>query len=306
VLPGRWGRILDLAYLGMLANYFAKALAAGLDGEYRGPDAPRINHFKDEFVMPGLAFLVLLTGLFALPGYQAYRMVRDAAKTAEGKLEELAQRGYDRPDLKVAGLDPNEVFLDESGKIVHPKATDPPMVLKRSDGSWVRTEPAWGAIVYIPGNDPKNAAQIDSPPQPDGASSSAGASGDDDEKLNVQLIPKGQAFMLLVLFLVPFLYIPMGLAVASEGETMYQMYNPAYVVGAAVRAGVPYVIIVLVGFGAMFVPAAAAVKFAVAGGTITARAIFLVGYAYTIAVQGYAMGCLARQRPDVLPALLNR
>jgi hypothetical protein len=303
IFPGRWGWILDLAFLGMLANYFAKALAVGLDGEYRSPDPPRINNFNAEFVLPGLAFLGLLVALSALPMYQAFRIGESMQRTWEASAEAGAKRFDERPDVKTEALNPDEVFLDANGQIVHPKGDDRPMILKRSDGRWVRVEPAWGVVVYVPGNDPANAAQLGAPGAGGaGAASEASAS----PPLSASAIPVGQALLFLVLLMLPFFYVPMALAIASAGESVIQIFNPAHVMGAAARGGLAYVAVVMVGWVAMLVPTVFAGKMMLAGGLLAGRAIFLGGLGYTFAVQGYLMGCLARGRPEMLPELVDR
>jgi hypothetical protein len=194
----RYGGLLNLAFVGMLANYFAKALAVGFDDDGRGLPPPRINNFRAEFVYPGIAFLVLAIALFALPFYQAYRM---------------------------------------------------------TDGV-----------------------------------------GDDGPE-------KGQIVLFLILLLLPFFYMPIGLAVAAAGDNVFRIFNPIEVAAAAVRAGLGYFAVIGVGFAVMFVPTLFAMKLGLAGGALTSRAVFLGGLAYTLAVQGYLIGCLARMRDGFLPDL---
>src|SRR5262249_25076266 len=150
-----------------------------------------------------------------------------AAQAASQNFEAMeAQREAARAEIKSEALNPDEVFMDQNGKLIHPKEGDPPMIGKRSDGRWVRIDPAWGGITYIPGNDPANAARLDVKGDL-GEGAPAGKVADADAPPSFTGVSSGQLILFFLLFMLPFFYIPMALAVASSSDSIAKMFNPA-------------------------------------------------------------------------------
>jgi hypothetical protein len=285
----RYARILFFAYIGMLANYFARSADAGREGEVQAPELPKFDNFKTQFVFPGLAFLGLTAVLFAAPWYLASKISGDRKESVDRAENAAAESERARfANMRVEDWNRNEVFLNEQGKLVQPKSDDPPQHLKRSDGSWVKVDPGEGVIIYDP------PADANAPPR---AQPGSEAVGSEPQMPNV---PASLIFTLLMSLLLPFYYIPMALTLASFGENVWDIFNPIKVLGAAFRGGGGYVMVVMTGLALIVVPVVVGGKLMM-GGSIMGTAVILAGVGYMAAVQGYLMGCLVSTRPDAFP-----
>jgi hypothetical protein len=285
-IVSRYARLLFFAYIGMLANYFARCADAGRDGNMESPELPTFDNFRTQFIGSGLAFLVLTALLFAPPVYLGKVMIEEAERPAiEAAAIASAARERARFDtLRYDGWDPNEVFLGEDGKLVQPKEGDPPRRLKRSDGSWVRVDPSEGVVTYEP--------KVDANAQPADAEPAAQPKPS---------IPGALLIGLLMALLLPFYYLPMALTTASFSEKVWDVFNPIKVLGAAFRGGGFYIAVIGVGLCILLVPSLIAFKLIVGGSSMIGSAVFLAGIGYACAVQGYLMGCLVSAKPESFP-----
>jgi hypothetical protein len=115
--------------------------------------------------------------------------------------------------------------------------------------------------------------------------------------------PKGLLALFILTVLLPFLYLPMALAVAASGDNLFRIVNPIEVFGAAIRGGGKYFGIVLIGVGAIIAFFLISLVASSAGSNFAALIVLFSGLGYTVAVQGYLLGWLIREDRDILPEL---
>ena len=107
--------------------------------------------------------------------------------------------------------------------------------------------------------------------------------------------------------LVPYIYWPMALTVSGITGSLGSLFNPVDIIKGIVAGGLPYVVVVLFGYGAYaglsLLPAVAAP----AGGAalLVAFAAIVVGVGYIAGVQAFLMGCLVSSRPERFESLTS-
>ena len=265
-----FGVLMLLAYLGLLANYFAGSVGVGIDGDVRAPAPPHAGNVKANFIMPGVAVLLLSIVLFSLPLYATLNVV------AVPLVDEASRAALlSTPER----WDPDETFIDGTGLLVSIGWQDDPVEVRRVDGTWVRVDPKLGTLTRL------NAPE--------------------DEGGGVELPLQG-LLLLVVAFAAPFFYWPMALTVAGLGGNVFRLFNPIYVASGVVRGGIPYIAVVLIGMLLLAVGNAVAGLVlagvaSAAGSPYEALLLFvtfsfgLLGYA--AGVQGHLMGRLIASRP---------
>ncbi|MEQ8277672.1 MAG: hypothetical protein RMA76_00765 [Deltaproteobacteria bacterium] len=284
---GLRGLLLKFAYIGLLANYFAKCAGQAYDGDYTAPRLEKPNDYKGELVLPGLALIGLAILLWLPSGLMLGSIVADALTPT------VALDDSEPLEERIAGWNPDEVFRFPDGDYRTLSFDDPPAIVKRSDGNWVKVIPEEGILLVI-GEDYE-------PSRGDPFGDSLyGADGelamdetyDEDEAFakawEALDIPVGKLLLLFLFGLFALYYWPMGLAVAAFGESIGRIYNPVVVIGCAVRAGLPYLIVVGAGFAIILVATLIASQLS----WMLATFVTLLSVAYNSGAQGYLMGRL--------------
>lgn len=285
---------LRLAFLGLLATYFARSVARGIDGEVRAPDIRWPSNFRAEVMLPGLAVMVLGALLWGPPAWVALSAVEDIAATIP---EAVVQEGAAEAE-RVEELNPEEAFLDEQGKLVTFGEGSSEKIVKRADGRWVRVVPEEGSLTYLPerwapGQPAPQAAPVESEVAPPAEDAAFGALWS-----SVKL-PAGKIALLLLLLLFAVGYWPMAMTHAAINGSPLAAFNPIAVGKSAVQTAVPYAVVVVLG-GAVLLAAL------LVGSRLPAvgmAAVFLGVLGYLSGVQGYLMGRLVAERPAAFPEL---
>ncbi len=108
--------------------------------------------------------------------------------------------------------------------------------------------------------------------------------------------------------LIPYVYWPMALTVSGITGSSMSLFNPVHIGRGIMAGGVPYAVVVVVGFmlfaGLSMLPALAA-----ASRSMMAIMVSVVAMAgavgYVAGVQGYLMGCIVGSRPEKFESLLE-
>ena len=283
---------LTAAFMGLLATFFAKSMASGIEGEAASPALPRFDAYRSEILYPGLAVLGLSIILFILPVWRGVALGGALLAQTMSALEAASAESAS----PIQELDWDEVFMDQRGRFYSPKDSDRPGIYKRADGSWVEVIPEEGVLVVQPkGYQP------------------AGKARDELELLESELppppppwtpsIPAGPFALFLLAALLPFLVWPMALTVAGASSNVLEIFNPVAVVTRAFSAGAPYLLVVAVGAVLITGWITCALVLVVGGAVGWAPVLILAGLGQVASVQGYLMGALIRRKPDLFPNL---
>ncbi len=263
------------AYLGLLANFFARSVAVGLEGETRAPDPPSTANVKADFVWPGAAVAVLCLVLFSFPTYWSVKAVGEVAVGAAAALTGSAEV------VRFDPFDPEELFKDDAGDLIRIGWDDPPRVVTRANGSRVRVDPEEGLVAVLRAPDAAEAAP---------AADRAGLS-------------RSTVLGLVLAFLLPLFYWPAALTVAGLGGDAWRMFNPILVLQGAVGGGLAYLVVVAIGaglalLGATLASLAIAASFDEPWLLLDGLGAFVFGFlGYAAGVQGHLMGRLIAERP---------
>jgi len=266
-------------FLALLANYFAKSMATGLEGELRAPALPEMSDMGRDFVMPGAAVFGVALVLFALPTYVFYTaQITDVSAAVSDSAVAVTPLG----DLasRVEAWNADEVFKTIDGKFVAPKPDDPVQRLVRANGDLVEVDPSRGTVTRL--GKPKG---------------------------------RGGALATLLFFglaLFPLFYWPMALTVAALRGNAFSAFNPVLVIKSALRGGVRYLFVAGVGLLVLGVGYQLSVLLFL-GGTIDSPFGAVMGFVFTTlaflgyaaGVQGHLMGRLLAEQGDLRRDLIG-
>ena len=270
-------------YFGLLANYFAKSVAAGADGELKAPEPPSLENISADYLWPGVAVLCMSVVLFIGPAYYASSALPDIAPVSE---PESYAAVYEEEQW-----DPEEIFFTENGERVKFSWEDPAARVKREDGSWVKVIPGRALVI------PLGADGVDPTHQRAAASPSSGL---------FDGVPSSTKTMVILLFLLPFFYWPMALTIAGLKGDAFALFHVGDVFKGIFRGGIQYACVVIVGVVLL------AAGYQIAGAVFSSDEMFsgaLFGpfhkyftvvsasMAYAAAVQGHMIGRMIAESP---------
>ena len=258
-----------LIVLALLTNYFARSIAAGIEGEMQAPELPAVSRLRDDYLLPGLAVFTLSVLIFAIPAYVLYRAQLTGTDDAAVDKTPIGE-------LRVDVWNPEEVFKTEDGRSVAPKLYDSAARLVRDNGDVVEVDPGRGTVTVL-----------------GKTRTASGWLG---------------ALIFFAAMLLPLLYWPMALTVAVVARNPFRLLNPVLVVGSAVRCGVPYLFVGFIGVLLLVVAyQLAALIFLRSGivagsafGALTGVALIVLAFGtYAAGVQGHLMGRLLALQGDL-------
>jgi eukaryotic-like serine/threonine-protein kinase len=295
-----YGILLKLAYVGLLANYFAKSVARGLEGEALAPDLKKPSSIKAELILPGLMIVGLAVLLWGPPTYLTGRILFGMIEEQQQAILDDLERseGEDAARLPVEMWNPDEVFRTLSGEFIELKEGDDPKIVKRHDRRYVKVYPGEGVIVLLP--------LTWDPGQPDPtleAGHDPTALPTEEDQLSFgklvgrAQIPPASATLVLLLVLFAFYYWPMALTIAALSGNLFGVFNPFLVLSHAAKGGSEYAAIAIIGLGI----AGFAFVMAMQLTLLWMIALVLGAIGYLAGVQGYLMGRLVASRPDAFP-----
>lgn len=303
-LGGLKGLLLKLGYIGLLANYFAKCAGRAMDGERSAPPLEKPNDIQSEYILPGLALiglsLILWTPAIFTMGSIVWGAMSSPAAVLDG----------DAPlEEQIDGWNPDEVFRFQDGDFRTFAFDDVPAIVKRSDGNWVKVIPDEGILLIIgPDYDPRSGDPFGGQDSLYGEDGEVAMQSDVDEDAELAAawaeldFPVGKLLLFVLFCFLALYYWPMGLAVAALGESIVRTFDPRVVIGCAVRAGLPYLVVV----GAGFVVVMLAMLIASQLSWVLATIVTLGSVAYNAGAQGFLMGWLIAKDPELEAAVAGR
>ncbi len=326
LLPGGLGGIARFAFVGLLGNYFAASIAIGMEGDRRAPKLFALNNLRSELVLPGMVLILLAIVLWGVPALFAFKIGMGVAERASVELEadmEQLQKKYASEQGKFAQLDYDEPFVNGEGKTVRFSENDKAQVAKRIGGGYVKVYPRRGFIIVMPDTFKPSSYQIEEPRgyddedededwEPEGDEEYASMAGSDSSPSDGvdpvaaftkawKGIPTGQILLLALSILFAFYYWPISIAVACVGGSLWAAFNPLAVLPVAARGGREYAAIAGLGIFLLVAPFFIFLKLGGVAGLGALFAFFLGGLGYCACVQGFLIGRLFAERPEVFP-----